>query len=73
MDSARGGPHDALNALVASDQEGELGARADIKASSHAATQLVGKFVEHRVADRRIVRLIQEWLRAGCWKRSADT
>ena len=23
------------------------------------------KFVEHRIADRRIVRLIQKWLRAG--------
>ncbi len=23
------------------------------------------KFVEHRVADRRVVRLIQKWLRAG--------
>ena len=23
------------------------------------------KFVEHRVADRRLVRLIQKWLRAG--------
>ena len=23
------------------------------------------KFVQHRVADRRIVRLIQKWLRAG--------
>ena len=23
------------------------------------------KFIEHRVADRRILRLIQKWLRAG--------
>ena len=23
------------------------------------------KFIEHRVADRRVVRLIQKWLRAG--------
>ena len=23
------------------------------------------KFVEHRIADRRIVRLIQKWLKAG--------
>jgi retron-type reverse transcriptase len=23
------------------------------------------KFVEHRIADRRVVRLIQRWLRAG--------
>jgi RNA-directed DNA polymerase len=26
---------------------------------------MVGKFVEHRVSDRRVVRLIQKWLRAG--------
>ena len=26
------------------------------------------KFVEHRVADRRVVRLIQKWLNAACWK-----
>ncbi len=25
----------------------------------------LGKFVEHRVADRRVVRLIQKWLKAG--------
>jgi retron-type reverse transcriptase len=23
------------------------------------------KFIEHRVADRRIIRLIQKWLKAG--------
>ncbi|MGH9606408.1 MAG: hypothetical protein ACRD3N_12005 [Terracidiphilus sp.] len=23
------------------------------------------KFIEHRVADRRVVRLIQKWLKAG--------
>jgi RNA-directed DNA polymerase len=23
------------------------------------------KFIEHRIADRRILRLIQKWLRAG--------
>jgi retron-type reverse transcriptase len=25
----------------------------------------LAKFIEHRVADRRVVRLIQKWLRAG--------
>jgi group II intron reverse transcriptase/maturase len=25
------------------------------------------KFVEHRIADRRVVRLIQKWLNAGVW------
>jgi len=27
------------------------------------------KFVEHRIADRRVVRLIQKWLRPACWRR----
>ncbi|MGC2331572.1 MAG: hypothetical protein WA581_08970, partial [Candidatus Acidiferrales bacterium] len=26
---------------------------------------VVAKFVEHRIADRRVVRLIQKWLNAG--------
>ena len=26
------------------------------------------RFVEHRVGDRRIVRLIHQWLKAGSWK-----
>ena len=26
---------------------------------------MAGKFLEHRIADRRILRLIQKWLRAG--------
>src|SRR5437773_11597859 len=30
------------------------------------------KFVEHRVADRRILRLIQKWLKAGCRKMEDD-
>ena len=48
------------------DEKGELGAR-----SGHQglfrwsfAPWLV-KFVEHRIADRRVVRLIQKWLKAG--------
>jgi RNA-directed DNA polymerase len=26
------------------------------------------KFLEHRIADRRILRLIQQWLRAGVFE-----
>jgi len=29
------------------------------------------RFVEHRIADRRIIRLIRKWLKAGCWKTGA--
>ena len=31
----------------------------------HLSHEWLVKFIEHRVADRRIVRLIQKWLRAG--------
>lgn len=38
---------------------------------------MAGRFVEHRIADRRVVRLIQKWLRAGVledghWTRSEE-
>src|SRR5215469_11187322 len=62
------GPHQALDALSV----GIHGKRvkwvldADIRgffdSMSHEWTL---KFVEHRVADRRILRLIQKWLKAG--------
>jgi hypothetical protein len=31
----------------------------------------VVRFLEHRVGDRRIIRLVQKWLRAGPLPRSA--
>jgi len=31
----------------------------------HMSHEWTMKFVEHRVADRRILRLIQKWLKAG--------
>ena len=30
------------------------------------------RFVEHRVADRRIVRLIQKWPTRACWRRASE-
>ena len=30
------------------------------------------QFVEHRIADRRVVRLIQKWLNAACWRRGSE-
>ena len=33
----------------------------------------LGKFVEHRVADRRVVRLIQKWLNAGVLEEGTRT
>src|SRR6202795_2227587 len=62
------GPHQALDALTAGIQWKRVNwvLDADIRGffdnMNHEWTM---KFVEHRVADRRILRLIQKWLRAG--------
>jgi RNA-directed DNA polymerase len=61
-------PHQALDALTAGIQWKRVNwvLDADIRGffdtMSHEWTM---KFIEHRVADRRILRLIQKWLRAG--------
>jgi group II intron reverse transcriptase/maturase len=61
-------PHQALDALCVAIQERRVNwvLDADIRGffdnMSHEWTM---KFVEHRVADRRILRLIQKWLKAG--------
>jgi group II intron reverse transcriptase/maturase len=61
-------PHQALDALTAGIQWKRVNwvLDADIRGFfdnlSHEWTM---KFVEHRVADRRILRLIQKWLKAG--------
>ena len=61
-------PHQALDALTVGIQRKRVNwvLDADIRGFfdnlSHAWTM---KFIEHRVADRRILRLIQKWLRAG--------
>src|SRR6516164_4927472 len=62
------GPHQALDALAAGIQWKRVNwvLDADIRGffdnMNHEWTM---KFVEHRVADRRILRLIQKWLKAG--------
>src|ERR1700680_4988378 len=61
-------PHQALDALTMGIQRKRVSwvLDADIRGffdnMSHEWTM---KFVEHRVADRRILRLIQKWLKAG--------
>jgi RNA-directed DNA polymerase len=37
----------------------------------HLSHEWAIKFIEHRVADRRILRLIQKWLKAGVWRITA--
>jgi RNA-directed DNA polymerase len=62
------GPHQALDALTVAIQRKRVNwvLDADIRnfydSLSHEWTL---KFIEHRVADRRILRLIQKWLKAG--------
>jgi RNA-directed DNA polymerase len=62
------GPHQALDALTAGIQWKRVNwvLDADIRGffdnMNHEWTL---KFVEHRVADRRVLRLIQKWLKAG--------
>src|SRR5271154_3478844 len=61
-------PHQALDALVVGLERKKVNwvLDADIRGffdnMSHEWTM---KFIEHRVADRRILRLIQKWLKAG--------
>jgi RNA-directed DNA polymerase len=61
-------PHHALNALTVAIQTRRVSWVLDADIKSFFDTldhSWLVKFVEHRVADRRIVRLIQKWLRAG--------
>ena len=61
-------PHDALDALSAGLQRKKVNwiLDADIMGffdrMSHEWTT---KFIQHRIADKRILRLIQKWLKAG--------
>lgn len=61
-------PHHALNALTVAIQTRRVNwvLDADIRSFFDRLDQSwLGKFVEHRVADRRVIRLIQKWLSAG--------
>ena len=64
----RRGPHGALNALAVAIQTRRVNWVLDADIKSFFDTlqhSWLVKFVEHRVADQRIARLIQKWLRAG--------
>jgi len=62
------GPHDALDALavgIASRKVNYI-LDADIRSFFDSVSQKwLVKFVEHRIGDKRIIRLIRKWLRAG--------
>jgi group II intron reverse transcriptase/maturase len=61
-------PHDALDALTVGIVRSKVGwvLNVDIRGYFDAIShEWLVKFIEHRIADRRIVRLIQKWLKAG--------
>jgi RNA-directed DNA polymerase len=62
------GPHDALDALVVGITSRKVNyiLDADIRSFFDSVSQeWLVRFVEHRIGDKRIIRLIQKWLRAG--------
>jgi len=62
------GPHDALDALYVGIEKRSVNWVLDLDIREFFTSirhEWLVKFVEHRIADRRIVRLIQKWLRAG--------
>jgi hypothetical protein len=62
------GAHDAMDALVVGIERKKVNyiLDADIRSFFDTVSQeWVIKFVEHRIGDRRMIRLIQKWLKAG--------
>jgi group II intron reverse transcriptase/maturase len=62
------GPHDAMDALCVAIDQRKVNwiIDADIQNFFGAVSQeWLLRFLEHRIGDRRIIRLIQKWLRAG--------
>ena len=64
----RRGPHDALDALAVGITERKVNWILDADVSdffSRLDQAWLMKFLEHRIADKRVLRLIQKWLAAG--------
>src|SRR6516162_3261401 len=62
------GPHDALDALCVAIDQRKVNwiVDADIRDFFGSVSQeWLVRFLEHRIGDKRIIRLIQKWLRAG--------
>ena len=62
------GPHDALDALAAGISERKVNWILDADVSdffSKLDQAWLMRFIEHRIADKRILRLIRKWLAAG--------
>ena len=70
------GPHDALDALMVGITTRKVNhiLDADIRSFFDMVSQdWLVRFVEHRIGDPRIIRLIQKWLRAGVLEDGAVT
>jgi group II intron reverse transcriptase/maturase len=70
------GPHDALDALMVGIDKRKVNyiLDADIRDFFGCVSQIwLLRFVEHRIGDKRIIRLIQKWLRAGILEDGAVT
>ena len=75
----RRSPHDALDALAVGIERKKVNwvLKIDVKDLFDRLDQgWLMRFLEHRIADRRVLRLIQKWLRAGViedgkWSRTA--
>jgi group II intron reverse transcriptase/maturase len=70
------GPHDALDALVVAISTRRVNyiLDADIRSFFDSVSQdWLVRFVEHRIGDKRIVRLIRKWLKAGTLEDGAVT
>ena len=62
------GPHDALDALIVGITRRKVNfiLDADIRSFFDSVSQSwLARFLEHRIGDRRIIHLIQKWLKAG--------
>jgi group II intron reverse transcriptase/maturase len=62
------GPHNALDALTVGIEQRRVGwvLDADIRAYFDTIShEWLVKFIEHRIRDRRMIDLIQKWLKAG--------
>lgn len=62
------GPHDALDALATAITRMKVNWIVDADIASffdRVSHQWLVRFVEHRIGDRRVIRLIRKWLKAG--------
>ncbi|TYO64584.1 group II intron reverse transcriptase/maturase [Bradyrhizobium hipponense] len=62
------GPHDALDALCVAIDKRKVNWMIDADIQNFfgdVSQERLVRFLEHRVGDKRIIRLIQKWLRAG--------